>query len=209
MLDSAKNGYKLYLKTRPTASKESYVRAKEISSAYIGMHPRIVEKTGKEEVDRQVLLRSISQFRPAETVFEVGKRGGKSAEAIMMVKRRMDLQEVIKASKETRAEVEDEMVKRQMIAVESRSKSEVADEEEIEKAFPSSKKRKRVDEGLWLDLLSRFQRLRVLYVPLSKGSVDRDWLFYANKAGYLCRTSQSCYNGSEWRRSGNHASGQI
>jgi ATP-dependent RNA helicase DDX54/DBP10 len=66
--DSARNGYKLYTRTRQTASKESYTRAKEIISSHIGMHPMIVAKTGRAEVDLQTLLRSISKFRPVEVI---------------------------------------------------------------------------------------------------------------------------------------------
>lgn len=56
----------MYTKTRQTASKESYLRAKEIIGSQIGMHPLIVEKAGRGEVERQSLLHSISKFRPAE-----------------------------------------------------------------------------------------------------------------------------------------------
>lgn len=70
MLDASRNGFKLYLKTRVAASKESYARAKEIASAYIGMHPVIAEQAEAGEVERQNLLRSISQFRPNEVNYK-------------------------------------------------------------------------------------------------------------------------------------------
>lgn len=65
-LDSSRNAFKLYLRTRQGASQESYSRAKELLASKVGMHPMIIEQTGRDEVDRQSLLRSISVFRPPE-----------------------------------------------------------------------------------------------------------------------------------------------
>lgn len=37
--DSSKQGYKMYIRSRPTATKDSYSRAKEITEQSIGIHP--------------------------------------------------------------------------------------------------------------------------------------------------------------------------
>lgn len=100
MLEASKNAFKLYVKTRGSAARESYLRSKEILGSFIGLHPIIgkVEKGevrrkmhrallflmiiilakfgGSGEVDRQDLLRSISQFRPAEVKKNRKGRGG-------------------------------------------------------------------------------------------------------------------------------------
>ena len=65
-LASAKNGYRMYYKTRATASRESYTRAKEIAEARIGVHPYLVEIVGGGEVERIGLLEEIARFRPVE-----------------------------------------------------------------------------------------------------------------------------------------------
>jgi ATP-dependent RNA helicase DDX54/DBP10 len=118
------------------------------------MHPLIVQKAGREEVDRQALLRSLSQFRPAETVFEVGSRGAKTKEAITMVKRRKGLTKVIAATKVSRADLESDMIKKQMGALNNLGRGdtvldedELADETEIEELFETGKKRK--TEGMF------------------------------------------------------------
>ncbi|KAJ3383176.1 ATP-dependent RNA helicase dbp10 [Lobulomyces angularis] len=161
MQEASLNGFKLYLKTRIAASAESYTRAKEILSSYIGMHPIIVEKSGKEEVEKQNMLRNLSLFRPAETIFEVGKRGNKAKEAVMMNKRRKLLTELITSSNVLRVENETEMKKKQLGAIKNRlgialdnnnnneeesiiqdKLIELAEEKDILEAFPNSKKRK-------------------------------------------------------------------
>jgi ATP-dependent RNA helicase DDX54/DBP10 len=101
-----KNSYKMYYKSRPTAAKESYKRAKEIAETSIGIHPMLSKEVGEEEVSRTFMVESISKFRPAETVFEVGKKGMKTKEATLMQKRRSQLLKVIDAVKEKRKETE-------------------------------------------------------------------------------------------------------
>lgn len=39
LMDSSKNAYKMYLKSRPMATKAAYARSKEINQQYIGIHP--------------------------------------------------------------------------------------------------------------------------------------------------------------------------
>lgn len=92
---SALNGYKLYFRTRPQASKESYKRAKQVSQEFLGVHPIVADKIDEAELVREQFLRQISGFRPAETIFEVGKRGGKDDKAVLMQKRRIEVGKAI------------------------------------------------------------------------------------------------------------------
>ncbi|KAF9921627.1 ATP-dependent RNA helicase dbp10 [Linnemannia zychae] len=75
------NGYKLYCKSRPSAAVESYKRAKEIvdMDEYAELSPLFADSVDQEEKERVNMIASISNFRPAETIFEFGQRGVKGA----------------------------------------------------------------------------------------------------------------------------------
>jgi ATP-dependent RNA helicase DDX54/DBP10 len=75
------------------------------------------------------MIESISKFRPAETVFEVGKRGTKSSEAVLMGKRRSQLATVIGAVKEQRKELQQKSSAEQTLFIENRKKESVDDDE--------------------------------------------------------------------------------
>ena len=90
----AAKGEKLYLRTRNSASSESAKRAKDItaSNAWLQLHPLFNADTDGAETARTDMLARISGFRPLETVFEIGKRGGNSSEAAeIMRERRKDI----------------------------------------------------------------------------------------------------------------------
>ena len=86
----ASKGEKLYLKTRNSASAESVRRAKEMarSKDWAGMHPLFNNRSGGAEVERENMLARVSKFRPQETVFEIGNRGGTGEAAEVMRRRR-------------------------------------------------------------------------------------------------------------------------
>jgi hypothetical protein len=70
LLNSAKNSYKMFYKTRGKASKESYSRAKEVARATIGIHPILRDHLDTTELQRESMLSEISKFRPPEvTIF--------------------------------------------------------------------------------------------------------------------------------------------
>ncbi|KAI8362840.1 P-loop containing nucleoside triphosphate hydrolase protein [Mortierella sp. GBAus27b] len=75
------NGYKLYCKSRPSAAPESYKRSKELvdMDEYAELHPLFADLVNDQEKMRANLVASISNFRPAETIFEFGQRGIKGA----------------------------------------------------------------------------------------------------------------------------------
>ena len=87
----ANKGEKLYLKTRNSASIESARRSKETtgSKSWLALHPMFNDNTNNAEIERENMLARISGFRPQETVFEIGKRGGAGEAAEIMKKRRV------------------------------------------------------------------------------------------------------------------------
>ena len=92
--DVAAKGEKLYLRTRNPASIESVRRAKELTNAkdWMGLHPLFSNETNQKEVERAKMLARVSGFRPPETVFEIGQRGGGSEAAEVMKKRRFAIE---------------------------------------------------------------------------------------------------------------------
>ncbi|KAL9010721.1 MAG: hypothetical protein Q9173_004379 [Seirophora scorigena] len=87
----AAKGEKLYMKTRNSASSESVRRAKELTNAksWMGLHPLFNDETSRRTMEREKMLARVSGFRPPETVFEIGQRGGGSEAAEAMKKRRI------------------------------------------------------------------------------------------------------------------------
>jgi ATP-dependent RNA helicase DDX54/DBP10 len=144
------NSYKMYYRSRPTASNESYKRAKEIPLNSLGVFPILLKQIDDSDKKRNALIESLSKFRPSETVFEVGKRGTKSSESLLMLKRRTQLNGVIEIVKEQRIESETKNMINQGNLVET-SKHDVNDEEGLS-VFeqPNSKKRKSGGEGNFL-----------------------------------------------------------
>jgi ATP-dependent RNA helicase DDX54/DBP10 len=89
----AGKGEKLYKKTRNSASTESVKRAKEsISRAAIAeVNLLLADEDDSTAIDRENLLSKLSNFRPQETVFEIGKRGTTDETAEVMRRSRSKL----------------------------------------------------------------------------------------------------------------------
>ncbi len=100
--ESCKQGYKMYLRSRPAATKSSYARAKEIANHSIGVHPIFVDKISQDETEMNLMIESIGTYRPSESIFEVGKKGSKTSEAILMKKRRRQFANTITTAKTQR-----------------------------------------------------------------------------------------------------------
>ncbi|RHZ88457.1 hypothetical protein Glove_22g98 [Diversispora epigaea] len=81
LYEVAKNGFKLFCKSRTSAAPESYKRAKEIidKENYNDVHPLFASQIDVGERNRLNFINTISNFRPQETIFEVGSRGNKKA----------------------------------------------------------------------------------------------------------------------------------
>ncbi|KAL7275088.1 ATP-dependent RNA helicase dbp10 [Rhizina undulata] len=87
----AMKGEKLYLKTRSSASAESVKRAKEVvaQKSWTIVNPLFEDNVNNAEIERAKMLARVSNFRPSETIFEIGQRGlNKSEAAAVMRKRR-------------------------------------------------------------------------------------------------------------------------
>ncbi|KAJ3307986.1 ATP-dependent RNA helicase ddx54, partial [Boothiomyces sp. JEL0838] len=93
--ESTVQGYKMYLRSRPAATKPSYNRAKEIKTQDIGIHPLITKTINQKELVRYDMVNSLSKFRPQESIFELGKKGSKTQEALLMQKRRQQIKHLI------------------------------------------------------------------------------------------------------------------
>ncbi|MCJ1358528.1 MAG: ATP-dependent RNA helicase dbp10 [Icmadophila ericetorum] len=90
----AGKGEKLYLRTRNAASSESAKRAKSVvtSKSWVALHPLFNDDTNYAEIERENMLARVSNFRPQETIFELGKKGVSSEAADVMKKRREIIQ---------------------------------------------------------------------------------------------------------------------
>ncbi|KAI8800754.1 P-loop containing nucleoside triphosphate hydrolase protein [Cladochytrium replicatum] len=130
----AANGNKLYSKMRPVAAKESYVRSKEIVGK-IGLHPLFVREMSDADRKQAELLKSLTQFRPAETIFEVGKRGTSSAEAAVMIERRQKFGSFIEKHRQQKRD--SETSKSRSAVAHSAFTLESANEESIHGTFTS------------------------------------------------------------------------
>ncbi|KAI4172058.1 MAG: hypothetical protein LQ343_003805 [Gyalolechia ehrenbergii] len=110
----AAKGEKLYMRTRNSASSESVRRAKELTASKnrMSLHPLFDEETDRREIERERMLVRVSGFRPPETVFEIGQRGGGSEAAEVMKKRRIaiDAKRQKKEAIEGDSIMEDEVV---------------------------------------------------------------------------------------------------
>ncbi|KAJ2230102.1 ATP-dependent RNA helicase dbp10 [Coemansia sp. RSA 485] len=115
MQTTSNNGSKLYRKSKQVASSESYKRAKEISMAesFAEHHILLNDKINPEEKKRMEMLRSLSGFRPNETVFEIGSRGIKhtSTASLIMQNYRMMSKNYIDKTKDVRSRMDDPMAR--------------------------------------------------------------------------------------------------
>jgi ATP-dependent RNA helicase DDX54/DBP10 len=91
----ATKGERLYIKTRNSASSESAKRAKEIarSKGWAELHPLFGDHMNDAEQARVNMLARIGNFRPQETVFEIGTKGkashGEAAEVMRKLRKKI------------------------------------------------------------------------------------------------------------------------
>ena len=130
----AKKGEKLYQRTRNSASAESAKRAKSVSASQDFNSPNLLYDDEKTRADtaKEAMLKTISGFRPNETVFEIGKKGEASETAEIIKKRREKIRKT-NAAKAQHAEADTEDIGNDdtstLQAFESLSQ---ADEDEVE-----------------------------------------------------------------------------
>ncbi|PWW79271.1 DEAD-domain-containing protein, partial [Tuber magnatum] len=83
-------GEKLYQRTKTTASAESVKRAREIvaQKGWSTTNPLFADDANNAEVERAKMLARVANFRPSETIFEIGQRGLNKSEAAAVMKTR-------------------------------------------------------------------------------------------------------------------------
>ncbi|KAI9794458.1 MAG: ATP-dependent RNA helicase dbp10 [Peltula sp. TS41687] len=90
----AGKGEKLYIRTRNHASIESAKRAKALvgSEGWTAVNQLFRKEKDTVGDERQSMLARVGNFRPQETVFEIGKRGNGGVAAEVMQRRRVTIE---------------------------------------------------------------------------------------------------------------------
>ncbi|EGD80824.1 hypothetical protein PTSG_11725 [Salpingoeca rosetta] len=83
------NGYKQYDKSRPDPAQASVKRAKQLEEVGYHVHP-MLRDTSSDAIARDDFIKSIRNFRPSLTVFEVNKHANDSLLTMMTKKRAKD-----------------------------------------------------------------------------------------------------------------------
>ncbi|CUS08606.1 unnamed protein product [Tuber aestivum] len=83
-------GEKLYQRTKTAASAESAKRAREIvaQKGWSTTNPLFADDANDAEAERAKMLARVANFRPSETIFEIGQRGLNKSEAASVMKTR-------------------------------------------------------------------------------------------------------------------------
>lgn len=83
---------KQYQRSRPSASSESVKRAREITfgKGWKSISPLFADEVDTLEAERAKMLSRVSNFRPTETIFEIGQRGLNKSEAATIMRRRRE-----------------------------------------------------------------------------------------------------------------------
>ncbi|KAF2691284.1 DEAD-domain-containing protein [Lentithecium fluviatile CBS 122367] len=110
----ARKGEAQYVRTRNSASSESVKRAKQLlaSRSLSATHLLFGHEMRDTLREKQKMLERISSFRPTESVFEVGQRGGGGEAAEIMRKRRDQInkqRQKQELSKQQFAQISDEL----------------------------------------------------------------------------------------------------
>ncbi|KAE9411456.1 P-loop containing nucleoside triphosphate hydrolase protein [Gymnopus androsaceus JB14] len=151
-----KRAQSMYERSKGKASPSSYKRAKEmikdpkwiLAGSDTGINPVLLRGSDKlkrrsEEHAKQELLRVVSAFRPAETVFEIGTKGKAStANAALMKERRKALTKSAQRSQAaatSSALIDDDAAEP---VASSSNDVEMANEEDIAAVFDNSSKQK-------------------------------------------------------------------
>ncbi|KAK2036563.1 DEAD/DEAH box helicase [Colletotrichum somersetense] len=103
---------KLYLKTRHSASSQSAKRARELvgTKGWHSLHPIFGADINNAEQARNEMMAKISGFRPAETIFEIGRGGkGSSSEAVEVMKQLRRRITPHRGNKEKKVDSDEEM----------------------------------------------------------------------------------------------------
>ena len=144
----AAKGEKLYLRTRPTPSQDSIKRAKELikSAGWVEINPLLAKAVPESEDIRISMLKRVGNFRPAETVFEIGKRGDTEGSNIMRSRREKFVIDPAKSIPQDMLVDKHDTVRDEPVPI----IEELANEDDIKATFSqsatTSKKRKRTGD---------------------------------------------------------------
>lgn len=85
-------GEKLYQKTKVAASTESVKRSKDVvaQKRWSAAHPLFADDVNTAELERVKMLARVANFRPSETIFEIGQRGLNRSEAANVMRTRRE-----------------------------------------------------------------------------------------------------------------------
>jgi len=98
----AARGYKQYLKSRPCASSESVKRSKLMDTSTLPIHPLFKsDGTASSEASatRLNIMDGVRNFRPKQTIFEIGSTSKSTAQSVMMSKRKRHSEVIEKAQR--------------------------------------------------------------------------------------------------------------
>ncbi|KIW64717.1 hypothetical protein PV04_09632 [Phialophora macrospora] len=121
----ASKGEKLYQRTRNSASSESAKRSKQLVSSpgWAELHPLFSNQEDDMEVEREKMLARVGNFRPQESIFEIGaRRGG-----------RKNNEEAVDAIRQIRSSLEN---RKQKAADAAQAQSAIGGDESPTKAAP-------------------------------------------------------------------------
>ncbi|EPS36075.1 hypothetical protein H072_10498 [Dactylellina haptotyla CBS 200.50] len=85
-------GEKLYQKTKVAASTESVKRSKELVAGkdWMSVNPIFADEIDSLEMEKADMLKRLANYRPQETVFEIGQRGVNRSEGASVMKSRRE-----------------------------------------------------------------------------------------------------------------------
>ncbi|XP_073251857.1 ATP-dependent RNA helicase DDX54-like [Porites lutea] len=98
----AANGYKQYMKSRPCASSESAKRSKQIDTTTLPIHPLFKSDNvsfSEASATRVDIMDGVRNFRPRQTIFEIGSTSKSTAQSVMMSKRKRHSEVIEKAQR--------------------------------------------------------------------------------------------------------------
>lgn len=134
LLSVAEKGERQYQRTRNQASAQSVQRAKELvaSPNFAETHMLFSDDMHNALREKDKMLERIQSFRPAETVFEIGKRGTGSETAEIMRKRREQVEK--QKSKQAMNKAADELLGQEAEPTSVLKDDEIESEDEPEAA---------------------------------------------------------------------------
>ncbi|XP_056146578.1 ATP-dependent RNA helicase DDX54 [Lampris incognitus] len=95
----SENGYKQYLKSRPSPSPESIKRVKNTDLSNIAVHPLLGSGLEKMELERLQIVDAIKGYKSKSTIFEINSNCKTPASEVMRAKRLKDVRLVDKFNK--------------------------------------------------------------------------------------------------------------